>query len=217
MAGAGGSMRHAGSVSCGRSRHPEAAPRVDIAVLNFEQPRRDSRARGRVPLGMPTEGEVGRLLAVRHPLNRASDDDGSRSACPSATRSSARLHGVGCQPTPRRGCQRGRAGGSVARSRSPSVRSTGWSILSSDEREHDRDERSSVARRIVPDARRQPTAAPAALPRFRLNALTSRRLREIVCGPGLAGRQRVYRSDPLFEVVFDRMSSGIVHYERCAR
>ena len=36
--------------------------------------------------------------------------------------------------------------------------------------------------------------------RLWLNVFTSRRLRESVCGPGLAGLQRVYCSDPSFEV-----------------
>jgi hypothetical protein len=48
-----------------RSAHCNELPtRVDVAVVDFEERRRDSRARDRVPLGVASEGTVGRLLAV---------------------------------------------------------------------------------------------------------------------------------------------------------
>ena len=67
-------MRHAGSVSFALAHRGELPTRVDIAVVDFEERRRDSRARDRVPLGVPSEGAVGRLLAARrrhqHSLRR---------------------------------------------------------------------------------------------------------------------------------------------------
>ena len=43
----------------------ELQARVDVAVVDVEERRRDQRACDRVPLGMPSEGAVGRLLAPR--------------------------------------------------------------------------------------------------------------------------------------------------------
>jgi hypothetical protein len=44
--------------------------------------------------------------------------------------------------------------------------------------------------------------------RLWLNVFTSRRLREIVCGPGLAGLQRVYCSDPSLKVALTAFLQG---------
>lgn len=43
---------------------------VDIAVVDIDQGGRDQRSDGRIPLRMPTDGPVGRLLAARHSRQR---------------------------------------------------------------------------------------------------------------------------------------------------
>lgn len=68
--------------------------------------------------------------------------------------------------------------------------------------------RSSVARRIVPMLATADRSTVAST-RLWLNVLTSRRLREIVCGPGLAGLQRVYCSHPSLKVALTACLRGL--------
>ena len=187
-------MRHAGSVSFAAAHRGELPTCVDIAVVDFEERRRDSRARDRVPLGVPSEGAVGRLLAARRRHQQSLRGRRVAQRVLVGDKVVGQVRGVGCQP-PFWGSDAsgGCAGGSVVAvavavvvvdGLVDSEQPTSASMIVTT--------RSGVARRIV---RMLATAdrSMVASRRLWLKVFTSRRVREIVCDPGLVGPQRVSR------------------------
>ena len=73
----------------GFQQRVELVARVDVVVIDIEELRRNPRARGRFRLGITAEGRYATCWRRAASVSTDSDDDGSRSACSSATRSSA--------------------------------------------------------------------------------------------------------------------------------